>query len=64
MLLPGIDDFAAATFDPPTVSDRGDASRARLLRDALRLSFQAGGGPFRSFARLAVTRATISWCRC
>ncbi|ODR08034.1 helicase [Mycolicibacillus koreensis] len=55
VLLPGIDDFAAATFDPPTVSDRGDASRARLLRDALRLSFQAGGGPFRSFARLAVT---------
>lgn len=55
VLLPGIDDFAAATFDPPTVEDRGDATRARLLRDALRLSFQAGGGPFRSFARLAVT---------
>lgn len=55
VLLPGIDDFAAATFDPPTVEDRGDATRARLLRDALRLSFSAGGGPFRSFARLAVT---------
>lgn len=55
VLLPGIDDFAAATFDPPGVEDRGDATRARLLRDALRLSFQAGGGPFRSFARLAVT---------
>ncbi len=55
VLLPDIDDFAAATFEPPTVDDRGDASRARLLRDALRLSFSASGGPFRSFARLAVT---------
>jgi superfamily II DNA or RNA helicase len=55
VLLPEIDDFAAATFEPPNVDDRGDAGRARLLRDALRLSFQASGGPFRSFARLAVT---------
>ncbi|MDD4867711.1 MAG: DEAD/DEAH box helicase, partial [Mycobacterium sp.] len=55
VLLPDIDDFAAATFEPPTIDDRGDAGRARLLRDALRLSFQASGGPFRSFARLAVT---------
>ncbi|SIF83231.1 helicase domain-containing protein [Mycobacteroides abscessus subsp. abscessus] len=55
VLLPEIDDFAAATFEPPTVDDRGDAGRARLLRDALRLSFNASGGPFRSFARLTVT---------
>jgi len=55
VLLPEIDDFAAATFEPPTVDDRGDAGRARLLRDALRLSFRASGGPFRSFARLAVS---------
>lgn len=55
VLLPGVDDFTTATFDQPTVDDRGDASRARLLRDALRLSFRASGGPFRSFARLAVT---------
>jgi superfamily II DNA or RNA helicase len=55
VLLPGVDDFTAATFEAPTVEDRGDASRARLLRDALRLSFRASGGPFRSFARLAVT---------
>lgn len=55
VLLPEIDDFAAATFEPPTVDDRGDAGRARLLRDALRLSFRASGGPFRAFARLAVT---------
>ncbi|RPA56331.1 helicase [Gordonia oryzae] len=55
VLLPDVDDFAAATFAPPTVDDRGDARRARLLRDALRLSFRASGGPFRSFAQLAVT---------
>ncbi|KAF0969885.1 helicase-related protein [Gordonia sp. YY1] len=55
VLLPDIDDFAPASFEPPTVDDRGDASRARLLREALRLSFNASGGPFRSFARLAVT---------
>jgi superfamily II DNA or RNA helicase len=55
VLLPHIDEFSAATFEPPTVEDRGDASRARLLRDALRLSSRASGGPFRSFARLAVT---------
>ncbi|MCV7195927.1 helicase-related protein [Mycobacterium angelicum] len=55
VLLPNIDELATATFEPPTVEDRGDASRARLLRDALRLSFHASGGPFRSFARLAVT---------
>src|SRR6185295_16990043 len=34
---------------------RGDAARARLLRDALRLSFRDTTGPFRSFAHLAVT---------
>ena len=55
VLLPDVDTVAAATFDPPTVDDCGDSSRARLLRDALRLSFRASGGPFRSFARLAVT---------
>ncbi|MGH3970935.1 MAG: DEAD/DEAH box helicase, partial [Mycobacterium sp.] len=55
VLLPDIEGFAAATFEPPTVDDRGDDNRARLLRDALRLSFRASGGPFRSFAGLAVT---------
>ena len=53
--LPEFDDPTPAVFAPPTVDDRGDASRARLLRDGLRLSFQATGGPFRSFAKLAVT---------
>lgn len=55
VLLPQFDNPQAATFDAPTVEDRGDAARARLLRDALRLSFRATTGPFRSFAQLAVT---------
>lgn len=55
LLLPDFDQPAPAVFEPPTVDDRGDTTRARLLRDALRLSFQATGGPFRSFAKLAVT---------
>lgn len=55
VLLPQFDNPKAAVFDAPTVDDRGDAARARLLRDALRLSFRATSGPFRSFAQLAVT---------
>ncbi|MGD9525256.1 MAG: helicase-related protein [Dehalococcoidia bacterium] len=55
LLLPDLDHPAAAEFDDPRVDDRGDAVRARLLRDALRLSFRATTGPFRSFAQLAVT---------
>lgn len=55
VLLPSLDHPTAATFDAPTVDDRGDAARARLLRDALRLSFRATAGPFRSFAQLSVT---------
>ena len=51
LLLPDLDDLAGGHFDPPTVDDRGDAARARLLRDALRLSFRATAGPFRSFAQ-------------
>ena len=53
-LLPALEEVRPATFQPPTVDDRGDASRARLLRDALRLSFRATAGPFRSFGSLAV----------
>jgi superfamily II DNA or RNA helicase len=55
LLLPEFDHPTPSVFTPPTVDDRGDASRARLLRDALRLSFQATGGPFRSFAKLGVS---------
>ncbi|MCX4093598.1 helicase-related protein [Nocardia sp. alder85J] len=55
VLLPELDAPRPAVFTPPTVDDRGDAARARLLRDALRLSFRATGGPFRSFGKLTVT---------
>ena len=55
VLLPELDKPAPAVFDAPSVDDRGDAARARLLRDALRLSFRATAGPFRSFAQLSVS---------
>lgn len=55
VLLPDLDQPTPATFDVPDVNDRGDAARAQLLRDALRLSFRATTGPFRSFAQLSVT---------
>jgi superfamily II DNA or RNA helicase len=55
LLLPEFDHPTPAVFTPPTADDRGDASRARLLRDGLRLSFTATGGPFRSFAKLGVS---------
>jgi superfamily II DNA or RNA helicase len=54
-LLPALEEIRPASFEPPTVDDRGDAARARLLRDALRLSFRATAGPFRSFASLTVS---------
>jgi len=54
ILLPEFDAPTPAVFDPPTVADRSDAAHARLLRDALRLSFRATGGPFRSFGNLSV----------
>src|SRR6478672_10616164 len=55
VLLTDLDNPTAAVFDAPSVEDRGDAARARLLRDALRLSFRATAGPFRSFAQLSVS---------
>jgi superfamily II DNA or RNA helicase len=55
VLLPALDKPETATFGAPNVEDRGDAARARLLRDALRLSFRATAGPFRSFAALSVS---------
>jgi superfamily II DNA or RNA helicase len=54
-LLPEIEDITPAAFQPPGPEDRGDSARAQLLRDALRLSFRATAGPFRSFAALGVT---------
>lgn len=43
-----------ARFDLPDPSKAGDYRSCRLLRDAVRLGFRSGAGPFRSFARLAV----------
>ncbi|MGH2531693.1 MAG: helicase-related protein [Thermomicrobiales bacterium] len=43
-----------ATFAPPDPAMLGDSTSARLLRDAVRLAFRAGAGPFRSFGRIAV----------
>ena len=43
-----------ATFPLPDPTDLGDSRSSRLLRDAVRLSFRAGAGPFRSFGRIAV----------
>lgn len=53
-LLPGLEEVRPASFQPPTTDDRGDSARARLLRDAMRISFRATAGPFRSFGSLAV----------
>lgn len=47
-------DIAAATFAPPDPARAGDSVQARLLRDAVRLNFRAGAGPFRSLGRIAV----------
>jgi superfamily II DNA or RNA helicase len=42
-----------AVFPPPSTSDIGDISSARLLYNAIRLSFRNGGGPFRCLAQLS-----------
>lgn len=45
----------AALFRPPNPSSElGNARDLSLLRDALRLGFRSGAGPFRSFAHLGV----------
>ena len=43
-----------ATFAYPDPTQAGDNTAARLLRDAVRLNFRAGAGPFRSLGRIAV----------
>src|SRR6188768_3136948 len=47
-------DVQSATFSRPDPARAGDNTSARLLRDAVRLSFRAGAGPFRSLGRIAV----------
>lgn len=53
-IMPALEYVEAATFAPPTTDDLGDSTSALLLRDAVRLNFRAGAGPFRSFGRIAV----------
>jgi superfamily II DNA or RNA helicase len=53
-VLPALEVVTQAHFDPPTPDDVGDFVSARLLRDALRLSFRSSAGPFRSFGQIAV----------
>lgn len=54
-VLPALEVVESATFDVPDPRDLGDAASAGLLRSALRIGFRSSGGPFRSFAGLAVT---------
>lgn len=50
-----IEPVEAARFAPPDpAKELGNARDLSMLRDALRLGFRSGAGPFRSFARLAV----------
>ena len=44
-----------ATFPPPTPAQAGTQAAGLLLRDAMRLAFRSGAGPFRSFGNLAVS---------
>lgn len=54
-ILTTVEEVSPASFDLPDPSRHlGDAHSARLLRDALRLGFRSGAGPFRSVAQLAV----------
>ena len=54
-ILTGVEQVTQAGFALPNPTvDLGDAYSAGLLRDALRLGFRSGAGPFRSAGRIAV----------
>jgi superfamily II DNA or RNA helicase len=50
----GIDRLESANFPLPNPDLAGDVVSGQLLRDATRLSFRSGAGPFRSLGRIAV----------
>jgi superfamily II DNA or RNA helicase len=50
----GIDQIAPATFAPPDSAQAGDFTSGQLLRDAARLTFRTGAGPFRALGHLGV----------
>ncbi|MCX8087039.1 MAG: DEAD/DEAH box helicase [Rhodocyclaceae bacterium] len=43
----------SAEFPPPDLAHAGTQAAGLLLRDAMRLAFRSGAGPFRSFGNLA-----------
>ncbi|MBN1284870.1 MAG: DEAD/DEAH box helicase [Anaerolineae bacterium] len=53
-ILTALEHVEPATFSLPDPQQTGDHRAARLLRDAVRLGFRSGAGPFRSFARINV----------
>ncbi|MFG2100537.1 helicase-related protein [Micromonospora echinaurantiaca] len=53
-VLTDLEPVTGATFAYPDPTDAGNASRAALLRTALRIGFRSTGGPFRSLGGLAV----------
>ncbi|RMH50633.1 MAG: ATP-dependent helicase, partial [Bacteroidetes bacterium] len=53
-ILPELEPVEPACFDPPSPDRLGDHDSCRRLRDAVRLSFRQGSGPFRSFGRIAI----------
>ncbi len=50
----GLEAIEPAVFPLPNPTQAGDHTAARLLRDAARLSFRSGAGPFRSLGRVSV----------
>jgi len=50
----GIDKIESAVFPEPDINLTGDHTSGRLLRDATRLTFRSGAGPFRSLGRISV----------
>lgn len=53
-ILSDLETVAPASFELPSADDIGDNRSCSLLRDALRLGFRSGAGPFRSFGKIAV----------
>jgi superfamily II DNA or RNA helicase len=49
-----IETVESASFMLPDPTDLGDYRSCRLLRDAVRLGFRSGAGPFRSFGQIAI----------
>ena len=52
-VLRALESVDPASFPVPDPAKLGDDRSCRLLRDAVRLSFRSGAGPFRSFGRLS-----------